>query len=235
VSEAGVPASAGAAYAGIRRRVNELVGGVTDRLGDTVPACPQWRVRDLVAHLAGVVDDVLGGRLEGAGSDHWTDAQVVARRDRDVDELCAEWNAQAEQLEAVLDTFGPPGRQLVMDAATHEHDLRGALGAPGARDSDAVRIGVDWLLTAFQGATTAGGHPGLRVVATDGAGATWVPPIERPVVATVSGSSFDLLRTFSGRRSEAEVRSLHWDGDVDAVLPSLTWGPFRPPAQSLGE
>lgn len=226
---------AGAAYAGIRRRVHELVGGVSDRLGDTVPACPQWRVRDLVAHLAGVVDDVLGGRLEGAGSDHWTDAQVVARRDRDVDELLAEWNAQATQLEAVLDSFGPPGRQLVMDAVTHEHDLRGALGAPGERDSEAVVIGLDWLASAYQGAAGAGGHPGLRIVATDGAGATWVPPIERPVVATVSGSSFDLLRSLSGRRSEAEIRDLSWDGDIDAVLPSFTFGPFRLPAQPLGE
>jgi len=229
------PASAGVAYAGIRRRVNELVGGVGDRLGDTVPACPQWRVRDLVAHLAGVVDDVLGGRLEGAGSDHWTDAQVVARRDRDVDELLAEWNAQATQLEGVLDSFGPPGRQLVMDAVTHEHDLRGALGAPGERDSDAVVIGLDWLASAYQGAAAAGGLPGLRIVATDGAGATWVPPIERPVVATLSGSSFDLLRSLSGRRSEAEIRALAWDGDVDAVVPSFTWGPFRLPARTLGE
>jgi hypothetical protein len=54
-------------------------------------------------------------------------------------------------------------------------------------------------------------------------------------VATVTGSSFDLLRAFSGRRTEDEIRSLSWDGDADAVLPSLVWGPFRPPAGSLGE
>ena len=225
---------AGAAYAGVRQRINELVADVTDRVGDTVPACPEWRVGDLVAHVAGVVDDVLGGRLEGAGTDPWTAAQVESRRERPLADVLAEWNDQAQQLEGMLDSFGPPGRQMVMDVVTHEHDLRGALGAPGARDSDAVVIGVGWLLDAQQMASAANGHPGLRVVASD-TGTTWEPTDGRPVVATVTGSSFDLLRTFSGRRTEAEVRSLAWDGDVDAVLPSLTFGPFRLPASPVGD
>ena len=228
-------ASVGLAYAGVRRRVNELVGETTDRTGDTVPACPEWRVHDLVCHLAGVVDDVLAGRLEGAGTDPWTAAQVTSRRDRPTTEVLDEWNQQSEQVEAILDSFGPPGRQLVMDAVTHEHDLRHALGAHGARDSDAVVIGLDWLIKAFQSTAEAAGHPGLRVVATDGAASSWAPKIERPVVATVTASSFDLLRAFSGRRTAAEIRSLSWEGDVDAVLPSFAFGPFRRPETSLGE
>lgn len=225
---------AGAAYAGVRQRINELVADVTDRTGDTVPACPEWRVCDLVAHVAGVVDDVLGGRLEGAGTDPWTAAQVEARRERSFAEVLEEWNAQAAQLEGVLDSFGPAGHQMVMDVVTHEHDLRGALEAAGARDSDAVRIGCDWLMKAYQGASAAGGHGGVRIVASD-TGTSWEPSDGRSVVATVTASSFDLLRTFSGRRTEAEVRSLSWDGDVDAALPSLAFGPFRVPTTSLGE
>jgi uncharacterized protein (TIGR03083 family) len=225
---------AGAAYAGIRRRINELVGDVADRWGDAVPACPSWRVHDLVAHVAGVADDVTGGRLEGAGSDPWTSAQVAARRDRPTPEVLAEWNATAAQLEDVLDSFGPAGHQLVMDTVTHEHDLRGALGAPGERSSDSVAIGLGWLVPAFQGAAVANGHPAVEVVATDGSSSTWSPSGGTPV-ATVTGSSFELLRALSGRRTLDEVRSLSWDGDVDAVLPSFTWGPFRPPASSLRE
>src|SRR5260370_964850 len=38
-------------------------------------------VHDVVAHLAGTVTDVLGGRLDGVGSDPWTAAQVGTRRD----------------------------------------------------------------------------------------------------------------------------------------------------------
>lgn len=225
---------AGAAYAGVRQRINELLGDASDRAGDTVPACPQWRVCDLVAHVAGVVEDVLGGRLDGAGTEPWTATQVEARRTKLLADVLAEWNAQAPQLEGMLDSFGSPGRQLVMDAVTHEHDLRGALGASGAQDSDAVLLGVDWLMKAYQGASAAGGHSGVRIVASD-SGSTWEPGGDRPVVATVTASSFELLRTFSGRRTEAEVRSLVWEGDVDAVLPSLTFGPFRIPTSSVGD
>ena len=234
MSEGAAGPGPGAAYAGVRQRINELVADVSDRTGDSVPACPEWRVRDLVAHVAGVCDDVLGGRIEGAGTDPWTATQVESRRTRSVDEILAEWNAQAPQLEGMLDSFGPAGHQMVMDVVTHEHDLRGALGAPGARDSDAVVIGADWLMRAYQGASAAGGHGGVRAVATD-AGTTWEPEDGRPVVATVTASSFDLLRSFSGRRSEAEVRSLSWDGDVDAALPSLSFGPFRLPAANVGD
>jgi hypothetical protein len=180
--------------------------------------------------VAGVADDVLGGRLEGAGTDPWTAAQVAARGDKPTGDVLAEWNSIAPQLEAVLDSFGPAGHQLVMDTVTHEHDLRLALGAPGERASDAVAIGLGWLVAAFQGAT---GAP-VEVVETDGAQRTWAPP-SGAAVATVRGSSFDLLRSLSGRRTLDEVRSLSWDGDVDAVLPSIAWGPFRPPADSLGE
>jgi uncharacterized protein (TIGR03083 family) len=222
-----VTTSAAAAYSGLRQRVNELVGGAGSQWDDAVPGCPQWRVRDLVGHLAGVVDDVLGGRLEGAGSDPWTAVQVEARRSRAVPEVLEEWNGRAAELEGVLDSFGPAGHQLVMDAVTHEHDLRGALGAPGARDSDAVVLGLDWLVKAFQGAT--GGR--VAVEATD-TGASW--PADG-AVATVSGPSFELLRALSGRRTEQEIRSLSWSGDVDAVLPSFAFGPFRLPATSLGE
>lgn len=227
-------ASAGVAYGGVRRRITELVDGVSDRTGDTVPACPAWRVHDLVCHVAGVADDVLGGRLEGAGSDPWTAAQVEARRDRPTADVLAEWNAQGEQLEGVLDSFGPAGHQLVMDTVTHEHDLRGALGAPGERNSDAVVIGLDWLVTSFQGAAAASGRPGVRVVATDGAATTW-EPAGGDAAATVRGSSFELLRALSGRRTEDEVRSLSWEGDVDAVLPSFAFGPFRLLTTSLDE
>ena len=226
--------SAGAAYAGVRRRINELVADVDPaRTGDPVPACPSWRVHDLVAHVAGVADDVLGGRLEGAGSDPWTAAQVAARRDRPLAEVLDEWNAQASQLEGMVDSFGPAGHQLVMDVVSHEHDLRGALAAPGDRSSDAVTIGLDWLVRAFQGAASANGHPALRVVATD-TGTTWDPD-DRDVAATVTAPAFELLRALSGRRTEAEIRALGWDGDVDAVLPSFTFGPFAPAASSLGE
>lgn len=223
----------GAAYAGVRQRITALVEGVDDEVrARTVPACPSWRVHDLVAHVTGVVDDVMAGRLEGGGTDPWTAKQVEARRGRPTAEVLSEWNHLAPQFEAILDSFGPPGRQAVMDVVTHEQDLRGALGRPGARDSDAVVIGAGWLGATITAAAAAAGHPVLRLRTTDGqewAGGTGDP------VATLTVTPFELLRACSGRRSEAELRGLDWEGDVDAVLPAFTFGPFRPRPTPLGE
>lgn len=223
----------GAAYAGVRSRVTELVRDLDDATANkTVPACPEWRVHDLVSHVAGVVDDVVGGRLEGAGSDPWTAAQVHARKDRSTADVVIEWSGLAPQVEVILDSFGPVGRQAVMDVVTHEHDLRGALGSKDARDSDAVRIGTGWLMDAVVATSTMAGHPTLRLRTDDGE--EWTAGEGDPV-ATVTASRFDLLRACSGRRTLDEIRQLPWEGDVDAVLPAFTFGPFTPRAEPLGE
>lgn len=227
------PGQVGTAYAGIRSRVTALVEGLDEtKTTAKVPACPEWRVHDLVAHVTGVVDDVVGGRLEGAGSAPWTAAQVEARRDRATNDVLIEWTGLAPQLEVILDSFGPAGRQAVMDAVTHEHDLRGAIGAPGARDSDAVDIGVGWLLEAVVGAGAMNGHPPIRLRTSDGR--EWSSSGSEPV-ATVTASPFELLRACSGRRTVEEIRALDWEGDVDAAMPSFTFGPFRPRDTSLQE
>ena len=114
-------------------------------LDQIAPATPEWRVHDVLAHLVGVTDDVVNGRLDGIASDPWTAAQVDARRDRSVAELLAEWD---ERRAAVRDgarrRAARVGGQALFDAATHEHDLRHALGAPGARDCDAVAIAFEF-------------------------------------------------------------------------------------------
>lgn len=224
----------GSAYAGIRGRVRLLVEEADDaRRVRLVPGCPEWRVHDVVAHLAGVADDVAGGRLDGAGTDPWTAAQVAARRDRPTDELLDEWDDVAPRIEAIIDSFGRPGRQLVMDAVSHEHDLRGALDSMGARDSDAVTTGLDWLLASMTAAATRAGHPPLLLRSTEGG--EWSSVAGAEPVATLTATSFDLLRAGSGRRTVEEIRALDWQGDVDRALPSFSFGPFTPCATSLGE
>lgn len=223
----------GSAYAGVRERVRLLVKEADDeRRGRLVPACPEWRVHDVVAHLAGV-DDVAGGRLDGAGTDPWTEAQVATRRDRLTADLLDEWDDVAPGIEAMIDSFGRPGRQLVMDAVSHEHDLRGALDSRGARDSDAVTIGLDWLLRSMTAAAARAGHPPLVLRTTDGR--EWASGAGTEPVATVAATSFELLRACSGRRTAEEIRALEWQGEVDRVLASFSFGPFTPCASPLGE
>ena len=53
------------------------------------PATPQWRVHDVLAHLVGVPDDVVHGRMDGLASDAWTQAQVDARAGRVAPASCS--------------------------------------------------------------------------------------------------------------------------------------------------
>src|SRR6202022_50393 len=107
--------------------------------------------------------DIVNGNLGGVGTDEWTAAQVDPRRTRDLEVLLAEWEEHAIVIEATIDQFGRAGRQLVTDATTHEHDIRGALGRPGARDSDGVQIGFDHVGTVVGEALDAAGTGALRI------------------------------------------------------------------------
>ncbi len=81
------------AYRGLRGRVREVVEAAdADAMVAVVPATPEWRAHDVLAHLVGVTDDVVSGRLEGIATDSWTQAQVDARVTRSTGELLAEWS-----------------------------------------------------------------------------------------------------------------------------------------------
>lgn len=221
---------AGTAYRGVRTRVRDLVTSGDVDAAATVPCCPSWTVADVVAHLAGVVDDALAGRLDGVATDPWTQAQVDSRRGRPVDDVLDEWDGLGPTFEAVLDSFGPAGWQAVFDATTHEHDVRGALARPGARDSDAVLGALAFAVEGMAQAAAARGTPVPRLVSTDGR--SWG---DDGAPASLTASPFELMRSLSGRRSLEQIAALDWSGDVDAVLPAFTWGPFRPSSAPISE
>ncbi len=199
-----------AAYHGICQRVAALTADLDDDTASQLaPATPEWRVKDVLAHLIGVNADVLAGNIDGAGTDPWTEQQVAARRDRSVPQLLDEWAELSPALEAIIPAIpeGPRG-QLIFDAVSHEFDLRGALGQPGARDSDAATIGFGWAadVVAFvrdgaqAGALCLQTEHGPQVVGTG------------EVTATVSADRFELLRAMTGRRSLDQIGAFAWDG-----------------------
>lgn len=199
-----------AAYHGIHQRVTALTADLDDETATQVaPATPEWRVKDVLAHLVGVNADILAGNIDGAGTDPWTAQQVAARRDRSVTELLDEWAELSPGLEAIIPAIpDSPRGQLIFDAVTHELDLRGALGQPGARDCDAATIGFGWAadVVAFvrdgaqAGALRLATEAGTRVVGTG------------DVTATVSADRFELFRAMTGRRSLDQIASFDWDG-----------------------
>jgi uncharacterized protein (TIGR03083 family) len=222
----------GVAYAAGRERVVGLVAGLpAARATSPVPACPDWQVKDVVAHLSGVCVDILAGRLEGAGTARWADAHAEARRDRPLDDIVAEWSEAAPRCEAMAADFGPGGRQWVFDFSNHEHDIRGALDAPGARDADTGWIALGFIVPGFLSGVVARGLAPLRVVTGS---RVWDPDGVEPV-ETVTADPFEFGRAVSGRRSLAQIRSLDWSTDPEPYLPAFSFGPFTPRATDLVE
>jgi uncharacterized protein (TIGR03083 family) len=206
----------GVAYAGVRARVTEVVRAADPAaLSAIAPATPEWRVRDVLAHLVGVPADVLAGKLDGVATEPWTRAQVDARREAGIEDMLREWAETGPQFETAL--AGVPfeiSGQALFDAVTHEHDIRAALGVPGARDADAVDIAWEWML----GARTRSNAPCICYVTEDrkdvsGAG---------DVVVTIEAPRFELVRAVTGRRTAAEIERYGWDPEprVDLVLGS---------------
>ena len=217
-------------YRATRERIIALLRSAPHGAAERpVPGCPEWTVRQVASHLTGVVDDALAGNLADAGQDHWTAAQVAARDDRSLDEIMAEWTERAPVLEAALGPDGAPA-QLVFDTTTHEHDLRAALGVPGV-DGDAVAVSMQFVTENLPGASAHLGLPELRIEPTDGGPAFTIGSGGEP--GRLRATHFDLLRSWSGRRTPEQIAALDWDGDPATWLPAFTWGPFHVPTEAV--
>jgi len=224
------PSECAAAYRDIRVRVNELVRGADPAALDALaPATPEWRVRDILAHMSGVNTDIVNGNLNGVASDNWTDAQVVTRREWPIDEILTEWETNGSVVEANAAMLGSAAGQWVYDACTHEHDIRHALGVPGARDSDAVAIAFEWGTEMLGRGLDGQGAPGLLL--ETGRGSKTVGTGEPR--ATVRLEEFELVRAMTGRRSVAQMEAYDWDGAPEA--PHLVLAIFTPRAVDFVE
>jgi uncharacterized protein (TIGR03083 family) len=189
------------AYRSLRARIGDVVKGCDPTT--PAPATPEWSVHDVVAHLVGVSDDVVNGRLDGVATDPWTAAQVDARRDASIDDMLSEWDEKGPPFETMLASVPTEiAGQALFDAMTHEQDIRHALRRPGGRDADAVDLAWEWIAVV----RTQGEAPAIRVVTDRGAEliGTGEP------IATVEAPRFEILRAFTGRRSAKEIEAYGW-------------------------
>jgi uncharacterized protein (TIGR03083 family) len=203
-------------YRGSRERLSSLIAELIAEGRDLdaipVPACPAWSVHDVLAHLTAVVEDVMAGKLKGPPSIEETSAQVQRRRPMPTAEMLEEWSETAPAFESILQSVRVwPG---FLDVLAHEHDIRGAVHRPGARDHIDVVASAEWLLSVW--------NPPVRVVVrtdevervygkSDSAGLS-----ESDLRLTTT--PFEVFRFRLGRRSPAQLRSMDWSGDPVSVL-----------------
>jgi uncharacterized protein (TIGR03083 family) len=176
------------AYQGIRERTVDLLRSIAPGQETIiVPSCPAWTVQQLVCHLVGTIDDIVNGRLDGAGSDAWTAAQVERHAGDSVAHLADLFEGTAASFDPVMAVIpAPVNLQIVMDQAAHEHDLRLAIGVFGAQDAPSIPIATAYLLGGLQRV-----NPQL---------------VEQ--IRALPIDEFELFRSVTGRRSAAQLRAI---------------------------
>jgi len=206
----------GRLYRDARERLTSLVSSLdAATLGTAVPACPGWSVRDVVAHLTAVAEDVLAGTMTGPPSEELAAAQVARFEGCELAEVLTGWEKLAPRFEEFIGERR--SWHAVLDVASHEQDVRAAVGQPGARDTDAVRLGAGWLLARLRPPVP------TRVVVEDGE--FRVGP-DGGAELRLATSRWEAFRWRLGRRSRAQLAALDWSGDPAPVLDHLViFGP----------
>lgn len=195
------------AYLEFRARVVGLIREIPESQASlSVPLCPDWEVSSLISHIVGVPEDILAGRMEGVTTDAWTQAQVDRHEGESLSQLSDALLATATEFDVVLPHIpSPTNSQMMMDAVTHEHDLRHAVGRADAQDSLAVNVAVGWLLNMVEGKVAGRAQELLDLGA----------------------SNYELMRCLTGRRSIDQMNHLGLDGNAIAAL--LKGTPLIPP------
>lgn len=190
-------------------RIIELVSAPDASVDAPLAACPGWSVLDVLAHLAGVAQDWAAGRRSAPPTDAQTAAQVARFDGRGLIDILNAWvEAAAEIPRLAREGIAPP----LGDIVVHEHDIRDALGRPGARDSAALQSVSDQLLRMLVTPVP------VRVIVEDGeyrCGADVGPAVD------LKTTRFEAVRWRTGRRSRSQMAAMAWSGDPAPVLDHL--------------
>jgi uncharacterized protein (TIGR03083 family) len=178
-----------------------------------VPTCPEWTVADACAHLAGIPVSLVAGSVPGADAQSWVDADIESRRGRSISSLLDEWADITPAFQAMMVAGGGRLGGLLYDVVAHEHDLRHALGRPGARNDRGIVISMDFERLILSGDLKRRGSGTVEVRSAAGA---WAAGTSGPTVSLDltdhSEGTFELLRLMGSRRSAAQVDRHDWSG-----------------------
>ena len=177
-----------------------------------VPHCPQWTVKDCLAHMVGVPEDVINGQMEGVASEAWTNRQVQRHTNDSVDDLLAIWENNAPVFAKILPNIPQPViSQFMFDQTTHEHDIRKAVGQPGGRDTLAVAVAEGFIRNSLAQQND--------------------PAIAQLAAHKLTG--FEYLRSLSGRRSRSQIS---YNGlNIETVEAFIQTMPFDIPESDVSD
>ncbi|HEU5483780.1 MAG TPA: FAD-dependent monooxygenase [Microlunatus sp.] len=223
------------AYAEGVDTVCSLLEGLDDEALETVvPACPDWRVRDLLAHLVGVAEDSADGGYfadamdawrtpaHAAAREAWTAGHVDRHRHRTRDDLVgrlsrygSEWAGLLRRGTGLVDQA--PAWLVAAPAAdlsVHLVDLTESIGKPAESGSAISRFGFAayrrWLGQRLI-------HQQLPALLFSDGRHDW--PVGRGAPAgTVTAPADELFRMITGRRSWTQIQRYDWSVDPTPYL-----------------
>ena len=201
------------AYTELRARVTEMMQSLTlEQAQAIVPHCPQWTVKDCLAHMIGVPEDVINGQMEGVASEAWTNRQVLRHAQDSIADLLSIWETNAPVFAKILPNIPQPViSQFMFDQTTHEHDIRTAVGQPGARDTLAVAVAEGFIRNSLAQQSD-------------------------PAIAELANhklTGFEYLRSLSGRRSRSQISKNGFD--IETVEAFIRTMPFDIPESDVSD
>jgi hypothetical protein len=203
-----------AAYGTTRARMTRLAESLSPRdLHRVVPACPLWTVFDLIAHVVSMPAAIAIGDSPPGSVGEWLQSLVEARRDQNVGELTEEWLSLDGAISAILKG---PGGVLFGDLAVHEHDLRGAVGAP---DHGALEVEI-LLPRTLAGFAAPLRNADLGAIEVRHNSRMWRSHDSEPGW-TLDVTPWEAARAVNSRRTADELRELPHSGDVEPYLAIL--------------
>ena len=229
MTDAATTTDAWALYCGLRDEVIDLACSLSEsQLDQAVPLTPGWTNAEVVAHVCGLTVDVNAGVREGLGTDERTSKQVADRAGHAVADVCDEWVSNCEALAAVIAAEPVMGLRLSADLVVHLHDMQHGLGAAIDRSSAGSISGGNTYATRTPDRLVEMADVALTIELTDGQ--SYRPSVDtagsRPL--TLRTTSYDFLRSVTGRRSRAEVASLGWSDDPGNLLDTFSpYGALR--------
>jgi uncharacterized protein (TIGR03083 family) len=205
------------AYSALHLRLGALLA--TTEGSELVPSCPEWTVRDVLAHLVGLCEDWIENRLDGYASPSWTAQQIARHHDHGIAGLLERWSDLIPDFARLDDhpNIGPPARWAFGDAIIHEADLRGGLEA-GRAPHDAVLLSLTGTIVRWR-AVLDNANPPTTLVLRPADAPEWILGSlnsDTPIVA--SPTAYELFRALAGRRTEEQVRAWSWSADPDPIL-----------------
>jgi len=202
----------------------------------SVPSCPGWSVRDLVAHVAQVYEHKIQCTRLGHAPDPWPPEWPGAEQPvpwfRDAHERLLAMFAESDEATPSAtwwpadQTVGFWARRMAQETAVHRVDAQLAQGAPTPVDAELATDGVDEILhLMLEGDWSEDADDamtGQRIEIATG-GRSWLVRLDREAVwvmdadgaadATVMGEPSDVLLWLWGRESDEHVTR---SGDLEA-------------------